>query len=518
MKTDSNEWEMVTGLNMFMDTMSKALYRDRIACLWELIRNALCACMPSEDQWNPSSTYVELWLTRDHPLAPKSWATVCLDKGSGFTEPKIKKFCNLGGDDPEPMGTHSGAAQKQIGRLAYFALNRRITVERKPDSGFFILTRTSSSGPVSLIEITPYKLRFGGIIPRQLPPDASELWKFKNIKGSFTAIVIPNSVIENSNEIREALQWYLPRRKNKAVKILVDGKPLEAPPLASQTVSHDGIEAYLEKVGTPIMGKTGLWLTDAETGLRCAFCPDMGGYVPDPLARSDLDGDIFIPGLLKQQHPSRIGLNPNFLKSPTWKKEIFLVLYRKVAPFAKELIGNALYIDASEPNGRRLKDFSDMFETAWGLPSIKGSDLTRDTSGPIRRRPPRINRPVGPGGGNPPPSGNTRPPNGGSGDGEGDGTRTRGLAWRIGDREYYVQNMPSAAVLVYAEVSESGEMITINPDYTFQGLSRLIMDEHCLQHVLNAVARHILPHDTGNALVTAEQFRRELQDALKKHR
>ncbi len=511
-----SNWKFVTGTNMYMSLLSKDMYRDHIACLWEVIRNGLCACMPSEAKWDPGVTYVELWLTRDHPLSPKSWAIVCMDKGSGLTDPKLKRFLNFGGDDPAAVGAHAGAAHKQIGRLAYFAQNRSVVEENKTDSGFFMITRTCSTGPADLIDVTPQKIRDDAVAPRQIHTDASEMWRFKNIKGAFTVVVIPNAVFDNIDEIRNGLRWYLPRRKSQAVKLMVDGKLLEAPPLAGKSVVSGEIEAYMEKVESTIIGKTGIWLTDAETGLRCAFCPDMGGYVPDPLARPDVNGDIIIKDLLRQQHPSRNGLNPNFLKSERWKKQLFPVLLAKVAPFAKELIGEALYINTSEPHGKRLQGFVDLINGTWGVPKIHGGDILRNTPGPVRRRPSRLNPPTGIGGGKPPATGDHEPLKDGL-TGEEGGPRKRGMAIKIRDKEYYVQNMDGMDPRLFAEIGGRGNnTLFTNPEYAIPGLSKTAMDEHCLLHILHAVARQIHPHNTVEALIMGEELRREILSAQKK--
>ena len=96
------EWELEIGARHLTENLASELYSDRGACLWEVVRNGFCACMPSDDMWIPERARVEISLAKNHPLAPKSTALVVLDYGCGFTDPRIKKFRKIGRscDDP----------------------------------------------------------------------------------------------------------------------------------------------------------------------------------------------------------------------------------------------------------------------------------------------------------------------------------------------------------------------------------------------------------------------------------
>jgi len=143
--------EVTYGRDLWKKHLSRDLYEDADAALWELIKNALCACMPRRDVWDPRPTHVELTLTRHHPLCD-GLALLCMDNGRGFTDEDNKRFSRIAGSGDAGV-RHGGASQKQLGRLAYFVLNQRFAMD-DPDAGFYILTRTSSSGDVTVMHAT----------------------------------------------------------------------------------------------------------------------------------------------------------------------------------------------------------------------------------------------------------------------------------------------------------------------------------------------------------------------------
>ncbi|MFZ6015593.1 MAG: hypothetical protein ACOYUZ_04550 [Patescibacteria group bacterium] len=472
--------------------------------------------MTDEEKWDPSLTYVELDLVKNHPLSPGSFALVCMDRGSGFTVPKIQRFLNVGGDEID-NSTHGGASAKQIGRFAYFALNSK-NVDRDRDSGFYILTRTSSSGPVMLVEVTPYKIRYNQVKPRMVGPDADELGKYKNIKGSFTIVVIPNSVIISIKEIREGLQWKLPRKADRAINLSVGGEPLNAPPLKKKVIAHDGIEVYMDKpkaVDDP--NASGLWVCDGATGLRCGYAPEMIGLLPWVLTNRGLEGDIFVNdmNLLLWQDTSRAGLLVKLARTKQWK-----AVYRaleKAVPYANKLLGDS---DSGERDSfhKLLDDFTEMFTAAFGEADIDLDSLRSNTPGPIRKR--KRNRrqhasadpkPRNPGG-----NGSSRKPQENESDDRDDEGRNLPLAWNIGGRSYIVQTLPGMSTHMFALVPVIGTQICLNPDYEFKHpTSKVAAAEHYLMLVLQAVAINREPNNFLKVAELVGKFRLELLQAKK---
>lgn len=508
-KPSGKKWGFKVHPELVAGTLSSKLYRDKGASLAEPVRNGWCACMSDPSNWDATSAHVEVWLVYNHPLAPKKYALVIMDRGSGFTEPRIKEFCDIGGTPS--AGKHGGASQNGIGRFALFALNQRVA-EKDYDEGFTIMTRTSSSGPVTMVEITPNKISRNEVEDHTIGPDASELWRYSNIVGSFTVIVVPNAVFSDESEIREVLKWRIPRIPG--VKVYVNGKLLEPPPLGNIKIAAGAIVAHLSRPKVANVDE-GIWLTDAKSGLRCAKASDLGSSIPYPLGRHDLTGDIMIPGLLKHQNTSRSCLNDRFLRSKAWS-DLFDILNLKIVPEAQKMLGEDDVISDADPTHRILYEFADLFRAAWGPSTVQGGDILTGQNPARPPRPPK--RPVTPGV-NPPP-GNHQPPGGvpghGGNGGNGGSGRPRAIGIKIGPDEFYFQTYPSGDKLVFAEVGMKGKAICINPNYSLSPTNKFAEREHKLGRVFDAVARWRFPNETAAAHRLSTQFREELEVAIAK--
>lgn len=472
---------------LLLSILGGELYADHDHSLWEIVRNAVCACMPNEKQWVAGAGDVDIFL-REHPLAPDGTCLIVLDHGKGFSDEGFKRFFTLGASKEDiqlnPEGMHGGASQKRIGRFAALALNLRCFRDKDGSSGFHILTRRASRGDVVLIPVIPDDIeRTQRSIPRTVPGDAPELGFLKGTKGSFTAFVIAHSVFSSYAEIRDALRWRVPRRKDQMFKLIVGGELLTAPPLASEhcNQSPDGtIEMHLERVSSN--KEPGIWFADSGTGLRVACAKDMSSkHVPYPFFSPDLSGDIFVPGILAKQGTSRSGLASSYLHSQSWLRvHRYLVTQ---AETARGLLGEGAPKPRS-PARASLAELAEICNRVFGPPEIvPGEDLLDITVREDKIRvgpPPDIlikRRPVGGKGG-------TRPPKGDGG--EKPPVRKRPLQrLRIGDKTYVVvshQTDPLTLVKV-----DSGR-IYLNDAYALHPARHDARDEHVWSATLYAVA------------------------------
>lgn len=481
-------WALRITAGMLMENLANKMYESLGACLWEIVRNGVVACMPN-DSWKPKVGRVEILLVRNHPMNPKGMTLVVLDHGSGFTQPKIKLFCDIGQslvDLATGSGSHGGAAQKRIGRWAALALNRGCAEDRNPETGFYVFTRTASAGPVRQVSMIPSEIeRNQGLQHVEIDPSSTELGPQRNIKGSFTAVVIPNPVFNTAEEICEALRWFLPRKPDLMFDLQVDGKPMTPPPLAGKVVlvqdQVGGVEVYVDKVEHPEAGTGGIWFADAETGLRVAHAPRLLQHLPSVLCRSDLTGDIFIPGLLGHQDTSRSTLTPRFLRTPTWKKHV-LYLSGQVVPRVNALLGEAETFGQS-PIDRMARSIAERAAAIYGKPD--------DVTGPLW---PKEGKPSddddtdeGGGGGARPP-GPPRAPRG--------PRKSRVLPIRIGEKTYVLSRMQLSKLLL-ADVSPvNPSVIHLNSaDYEAMPKGSAAQQEHFLLMLLTAVGRAEHPDD-----------------------
>ncbi len=478
-----------------MENLAGSLYEDPGHCLWEIVRNGVVACMP-EETWKPTIGDVDITIVDNHPLAPKGRALVVLDRGSGFTEPAIERFCSVGApirDEKRSRGTHSGAAQKCIGRFAAFALNKAC-FEGDPQNGFYIFTRTASRGAITSIKMIPAEIeRDGGPRKSSIDPDDTMLGPQKNIKGSFTAIVIPNPVFKNHEEVRMSLAWRIPRKQNQMFKLIIGGKKLMPPPLASriskETLQGD-VEVFIDRIDeqtTKTRGR-GIWLCDGTTGLPITCATTLHGQIPHPFWHMDLTGDIFIPGLLENQDTARSKLRRSFFHSAVWRRAM-AYLVSQVAEDARALLGEE-DVFGKDPFDRHITEFVEMCNQLWGVPKLKSDDDFAVKS-PHKRSS---------GGG----SGH-----GGSGGGSGN-HRTRATPIRIGDKDFTISKRQLDGLILAEVDATNGTVIYVNVHgYESMPTSASARAEHILLKIVEAVGRYLFPSDSRAVTSFVGSIRRE---------
>ena len=483
------------GAGLFTEILGSGLYESRGACLWELVRNGVLACMPS-DKWVPGVGNVEILLVPKHPLAPKSTALVLLDRGKGFTEPSLDIYCTVGPTDLDLRngnGSHGGAAQKRVGRYAGMALNRKIHDEKDLTSGFYVLTRTSSRGPVKFITLIPQRLQDdGGPEEDEITPNSIELGPLRGISGSFSAIVIPDPVFSSYEEIREELKWFIPRRR--MFKLLVGGVQLDPPRLASAVnipIADGEIEAHVEKAKNSDDPSEGIWLTDSATGIRVAFVPRVArqSKLAYPLWSADLAGDIFMRNLLPYQDTARGTLTTRYLKSEDWKRKA-LVLHGHLLPQLRQMLGNEDTF-RSEKLGRMMLDIKGLFDKTFGAADSKGP-LTifpgLDGPGGGRPRPDKPNP-------NPNPTPTPRPPKP-PGPDTPEPPKPRVFPLNFKDETYYAVPRDLGS-LTFAEVDDTNPNILYIHNRVYGPMprdSRAAL-EHMLMKMIEAVGISKYPQD-----------------------
>lgn len=522
-------WQLkITGRHLLAN-LSTELYKSADDCLWELVRNGLCACMP-EDQWVPQPACVELWLVKNHPLSPRGMCLVILDRGRGFTDASIKLFCAIGPsmDDHrrlERRDSHHGAAQKRIGRFAAFALNQ-LCLDGQDDgqditSGFYILTRTTKSGPVNFVPMIPAEIeQRQGFDVKEIDVTSAEMGPLRNINGSFTAIVIPNPVLDTYEQIREGLKWRIPRKEELMFTLKVDNRQLMPPRLVSRVTQtqekNPQHEVYLDRHTNAPDQLEGIWLTDAHTGLRVASAARLGpGNLPSPFWRQELTGDMFAPGLLKHQDTSRSGLNAKFLKSQAWRNfTSWLAL--QVQPQAESLLTSQDTFGRDSAS-QTLFDVVKQCNAIFGTPEDAGGGVwEEDVVFPPGDRK-REGSQRGPGGGKedskPAPNGRQFPPSGG----ERRRIRLRSLPLRIRDKTFFVAKRSLDPFVLASVDTNNGQVIYFN-DQQYDALprNRDARAEHVLLKILEAAGQYEYPDDPYEVTKFVAECRKELLNRKKR--
>lgn len=505
------KWGFRITARHLLDNLAGDLYRNLADSLWELVRNAVVACMPGTE-WVPGTGHVEIDIIPNHPLAPKSRALVILDHGSGITEPSIKRYCHLGAALDDTQVAYSGAAQKRIGRFAAYALNRDCMEHGDVSTGFYILTRTSNDGPVTYVAMIPEEIeQEQGVTPQIKSGTCTELGPYKGIKGSFTAIVIPNPVFSSLEEIREALKYRLPRKPQQAFKLLVGGKILHPPKLESGvTCANDtlGIQVFVDKL-VKKDEEGGIWLVDAHTGLRVAKAASLGTqFIPNPFFRPDLVGDIFIPNLLVNQDTSRSSLSPRFLRSKEWKK-VTAYLVGQVAPLLKALLGDEDTF-GKDAISKIVSQLADDFTKAFGPPdkSIVGPTIESDYN-------PTGNQGTGGSGSNG--SGKGSGGHGGGGGGKPTGTpggtqtKKRLIPVKIGDKTYLL-GAKSDDDRILATVDVKGQVIWVNHHYSGLPSTQAARRQHFVDMLLQAVGAYYHKSSPHNAMLMVGELARQIAE------
>lgn len=494
----------ITGKHLLAN-LANDLYSNHGDCLWELVRNSVVACM-LPDKWDPKRAHVEVNLHKNHSLAPNTLALEVFDKGCGIPLPRLK---TIGPSIGEGRNFH-GAAQKRIGRFAGLALNSRCYEDEDIETGFYIMTRTTSEGPVTLVSMIPALLEARKPVISTIDPDSIELGPRRGTKGTFTSIVVPYSVFKSNGEIRDALCWKIPRKEALMFKLAVDGKELGPPPLASRIVDgqdvHLGVEAYIDKFDGDEATGEGIWLTDAATGLRVAFAPHISpSYLPYPLWRTDLIGDIFAPGLLENQDASRSSLNSKFFKSTQWKKTVGF-LCAKIVPAVKALLGDTDVFHKNNAVERTALDFVNLCNKAFGSPTESNGPEFFDDVFTVRK--PKESGSGsgggkgsnGTGGG----GGKTKKPSGG------DVIKPRVLPFNVDGETYLLAKLP-ADQRVFASMDPlRTKVINLNSRYVALPRQKDARLEHVVCMVLGAISHYKHPSDSFEATRWIAEQRQKL--------
>lgn len=465
--------------------LTGALYVKPVDCVFELVKNAAVACMPNRT-WDPvavQKTPIELLLIKDHPLAAGCTSLIILDHGTGFTQDNIARFLNIGGDEAD-TSSHSGASQKRLGRLAAFSLSNP---DGKYAARFSLFTRTASAGDVSMVSLVQDQFSGNPIKAEQISSTSSLIGPAAlrdRLRASFSMFIIPD-VILNESELRHGLEALLPRKKMLEIPILLNGRRITAPPLASRSKTDGGVDIHLDRTPKGTMG--GVWLTDATTGIRCAFAPLLDSHLPYPLYSPGLIGDVFIEGLLSNQGTNRSGLKPEFLRSAKWRK-IVDVLRLQAAEFAQNVLGDSDEFKG-DADDKLVDDLIEQCVDVWGAPNISGANE------PVRgggSKPPKSKPEGGSGGGGGGSGGGGNPP---AGPGNEPG-RTRSKALCIDGISYWIVKSPLGKD-IYAEIhaakSTPQPTLYINPleyeGFPLKGGQAPRM-EHAFLQILMAIAAH----------------------------
>lgn len=493
---------------LYRDQLASQLYLDVAALLWEIVRNHCIGCMVDTKVWNPENVHVEIQLVTDWKPPEIAWTKLnggrCLfifDAGHGFRDEDFRRFAHVGPLKGEDRDRFGGGSQKNMGRFGGIPLN----LSSKDDTrcGYMVYTRTAVVGPVTAMEATPVGFSEGLLPRREIDADSPELGPYRNYRGSFSLSVIPNCVFETHEQIADGLCWYMPCKRDRTIKVLVGGKKLVAPPLAKQVIVHGGIEAYLEK-HTDKDRKGGIWLCDAESGLRCAYAPAMSMMLPWPLGKESLGGVIFGQGWYKNQNTSRSGFQSDYFRTKAWKAA-FATMQLKVVPFATSLLDldEETFGDSSGLD-RAVQSVAGMFAQCWGVPVKPGPGVWEVDGGVVvPPGPPGPPRPHGP----PGPPGPPRPP----------GKPRRGsIPINIEGKTYYLGKLRMDEH-VFAALASDERTININPAYSALPTRSGAQSEHIILGVLRAVAEaeNRFYADAREASKLVAELRAKLKTAAK---
>ncbi len=471
-----NEWkgmQLKMHPMLLIELLGRDLYDDLASLIWELIRNALVACMADPDKWTPKSTKVETRVIKGHPLCRDSRALIVLDYGCGFTKNNIERFHELGNRlSRESAGSNAGASQKRLGRLALFPLSASYRGD-VVDAPIFLFTRTTPTGNVTMVTLSAQSMSEGRIDAKSIKPSASELGPFVGIKGTFSMFVIPNTVVESNEELYDALKWRIPRNPSMNVNLTVNDVRVEPPALPKHAFNvGSGIMAYLDKNSDASSAEAGIWLCDAETGLRCSQATKLNTtHLPYPLNSPLLKGDIFIPGILRQQDTSRGNLSSSYLRSKAWKDTVDQLRLQLVS-HATKLLGDADEFKPRDPVNKCWQDLIKTCNDAFGMPTrhVGTSDNPFGVSDEESEKiPPKPSSGTPTGSGTP----GTRPtgtPKPGGTSGTNTRPKTRGHVVRIGEHDYLILMAPRPSdqdIFGTLSASEDGKdrQLHFNPDY-----------------------------------------------------
>ncbi|MDB5194461.1 MAG: hypothetical protein JWN50_475 [Parcubacteria group bacterium] len=498
-----NNRHMVVTADHMVDGLGVGLYENVGQRVLELMRNGLAASMPP-GVWTPNGVKIELMLIPHHPLSPKNGpALIVLDHGSGLTDPMVERYFYWLGTPIRELrerekGIQNGVSQKGIGRLAALALNENCLHEDRLvriRNGYYLFSRTAASGEIRFVPVIPEKAEMNGGFEteRFISPTSTEMGPLKDIKGSFTAIVVPSPVFKTADEIYEAIKWLLPREQDKMFDLTINGKPVGPPPLEKTLTltSKDG--RYRARLGAGNDKSEGIWLCDEENGFRVASCNKLGkSILPDPLWFPELSGDIFAPKLLAHQNTARSSLNKEYTRQSNkeWSK-LKMWLITEVAPAARKLIErDSISGDAAQA----LDEVVEMFKGRFGEPDdMEEQPLPRKGSGGERRRPdpdaPKAE-----------PAPYTKP------------QYRRYVSIKVGEETYILYRGQSLEAHTFARVSDNNPnqvIVNVRGAYCALPKGKEARREHVLMQILFAIGSHKFERSPYRATIFANQMRAE---------
>lgn len=495
-------WPMARPSGLFyVRHVGQELYSSDAQAYWELVRNGLTSGMDHDArEWETArAATVDIWFETGHPLCPTG--TICLikDNGRGFTPEDIARYCDPGGNKGARYG---GASHKQIGRFAGYKLNNKAGPEN-PDEGFYVLTRTTPTGPITVAHIFPRLHDQGKTAETWKIQDTDPLLgsRFNGIRGSFSIIGIPN-VIADITELRRDLAPYLPRKINQALHISIQGLPLEPLPLPKKMLPlpEDGGEIHADlKDGRRILEEGGLWLCDARSGLPVAHLPHVSG-VPDPISRLDLTGCVYWPNLLGNQDTSRRGLKTGYLRSKDGKKLLEILGLARVADWCNLILGNRNVLNGDV--GDIVTRFGNLALTVFGAPKSTGGGEAISPKPPTR--PPSHH----PGPTHPDSSGES-----GGRDSESGASKPlrRSNTMVIGGKEYALISLPIPDGHRFAEVHPGRKIIQLNPEFKpWKLLPQTVRAHLAFENILRAAANDQFGGERERARAHAEWWLRLL--------
>lgn len=502
--------QMKVSAYHMVDNLAAGLYESVGQRVMELIRNGLAASMPDPFRWEPQRAKIEISLVDSHYLSPRRGpALIVLDHGCGLTPSALDRYFNWLGTPINELrnrskrGVNNGVSQKGIGRLAALALNENCLQDdlmARMSHGYYLLTRTEPFGQVRFVPVIPERAEVeqGFNTNNFVSPSAAEMQGISNIRGSFTAIVIPTPVFRSHDEIYESIKWFLPREADKMFELRIGGKAVSPPPFETEVnvSSNDG--RFRARLGAGDKDSGGVWLCDSETSLRVASGINMRQHLPEPLWFPDLAGDLFAPGLLAHQNTARSTLAKEFMRkdNKVWAQfQMFLI--RDVVPAAKALIErDAIRGEAAET----LNELATLFNDRFGIPDEAAfmrmrpeghrmqSAKTDGEQAQLRTKPP-VQK-----------AEQERP------------RYRRHLVIKVRDEVWTLYRGLSLSEFVFAQVMPDAQrMVQVNVRGNYKALpnTKLARLEHCLMQILIAIGMDKFPGDPIEAMRFANEIRSE---------
>jgi hypothetical protein len=493
-----------------VENLATGLYESVGQRVMELVRNGLVASMPDPKLWEPKRAHIDISLVPHHPLAPSNGpALIVLDHGAGMTDTGLLRYFSWLGtplsDLRHTTGTYHGASQKGIGRLAALSLNAECLHDDyrvRVRNGYFLLSRTEPEGRIRHVSVIPEKVEQKGFdLTRFIPPLDSALGPLKGIRGSFTAIVIPNPIFSSDEDIYEAIKWLLPREQDKMFHLTIGGKPYGPPPLASEVTLTSSDGRYRARLATAAKGECdGIWLCDSTTGFRVASCMKLGRFLPEPLWYPDLVGDIFAPDLLSHQNTARSTLQRDFMRkeNPDWTRLQMFLIGHVTVPAKKLVERDTITGEAAEA----LNEVVEMFNELYGSPDMDGKAPSPPSD---VEHAPREHL-----------SGRTSVPRNGGHTKSSTPTQRepskRYLSVRVRDETFLLYRGQTLDPYIYAEVSPSNPyqiIVNVRGGYRALPENKQARKEHCLLQLLSAIGRSKFPMDPRAATCFANEVRAE---------